>query len=132
MRRRGSGHRRRISEARASRTSSIYETIDEAPESLDGLSKQSVEPIMTHDLSVADINAVRWASDDVGPALGVIHALQNEVRLAVDASRQQWADTAYSIDVLQSMLHFFLVFSNILMFGQRSNLLQTRPVGRPC
>ncbi|KAL5532249.1 hypothetical protein ACEPAF_5818 [Sanghuangporus sanghuang] len=108
LHRRGSGHRRKISEARASRTSSVYETIEEAPELHDALSyscsssKLSLESTFTQNLPVSDINVVQWESEDVGPALRMMHALQLEARMTVDASRRQWADTPYSIDALQT------------------------------
>lgn len=107
LHRRGSGHRRKISEARASRTSSVYETIEEAPELYDALfyihsaSKLSLDSMATHNLSVTDVNAAQWESEDVGPALRMMRALQLEARMTVDASRRQWVDTPYSIDALQ-------------------------------
>ncbi|EJD08498.1 uncharacterized protein FOMMEDRAFT_151360 [Fomitiporia mediterranea MF3/22] len=102
LRRRGSGHRRRISEARASRTSSVYETIEEAPEIFGSISKDSLDLSMTQNSSMTDVSNVRWENEDVGPALRMIRDLQDEARLVVDASRSQWADTAYSIDAVQS------------------------------
>ena len=41
-------------------------------------------------------------NDDTAPALRMIYELQNEARLALDASQRQWTDTAYSVDALQS------------------------------
>lgn len=55
----------------------------------------------THNLSVTDVNAAQWESEDVGPALRMMRALQLEARMTVDASRRQWVDTPYSIDALQ-------------------------------
>lgn len=102
LRRQGSGHCRRISETRASRTSSIYETIDETPEILGSISKDFLDLSVTQISSMTDVSIVRGENEDVGPALWMIRGLQDEIRLIVDASRWQWADMAYFIDAVQS------------------------------
>ncbi|KAH8109421.1 hypothetical protein DFH11DRAFT_933783 [Phellopilus nigrolimitatus] len=111
---RGQGHHRRITEARASR-SSVYETIEEETPgsyqsslSANGLhvksfkdsasSRSNVIPYNEHE---PDIEIVGWNNGEVGPALRKLYALKNEALQTVDASHRLFEDTPFSLYSLQ-------------------------------
>ena len=102
---RASNHRRRISEARASRTSSIYETIDEEvmypAESFSVKDDQLKGSVNSSASDLSNVRILQWDNDETGPALRMIYSLQEEARQALDASQRQFADTPFSIDALQ-------------------------------
>ena len=103
LRKNASELRRRTLEARASRTSSIYETI---PEEKFGCANVDEFGAM---MSSASQRSSIISIDENEPAIRMIYDLQNEARLALDASQQQWMDTAYSVDAIQSELCIFCV-----------------------
>lgn len=104
--------RRRVSLARASRTSSIYETIqEEGDNAIDEfgalMAARGAANMSSASQRSSFISIDR--DDDTAPALRMIYELQNEARLALEASQRQWSDTTYSVDALQSEL-FLLSF----------------------
>jgi serine/arginine repetitive matrix protein 2 len=115
------GHRRRISQARASR-SSIIETIEEEQSVNLGLASHltsiSASPAPAalapaFDLSVADKSIVVVDSDadsrrsslewdpNHGLSLRRYHALKHEATDAVEESKRVWSDTPFSLFALQ-------------------------------
>ncbi|KAI0794946.1 hypothetical protein C8Q75DRAFT_791510 [Abortiporus biennis] len=114
---RGSGHRRRISQARASR-SSVYETIQEespvvnrSPSPAQSASSHSLTAISTqaiHDtVYIVDSDAASSFSVDWDDEHGIgnmrrYYALRNEAHETVVESKRVWMDTPFSIFALQS------------------------------
>ncbi|OJA11619.1 hypothetical protein AZE42_05475 [Rhizopogon vesiculosus] len=120
----GHGHRRRISQARASRTS-IYETIEEelttsfsptsSPQSLPGSATKAIQlpdsvtktigraPVYIVDPETASMDSVSMWDDEKGiMALRKYYALRDEAQDTVTESKQVWLDTPFSIFAVQS------------------------------
>ncbi|KAF9219060.1 hypothetical protein BS17DRAFT_439592 [Gyrodon lividus] len=122
---RGHGHRRRISQARASRTS-IYETIEEeltsslSPVSSPGHSvpgsatktikipqpttkKMAPPQVFVVDPETSSVNSLSMWDDESGiTALRKYYALRDEAQDAVTESKRVWLDTPFSIFAVQS------------------------------
>ncbi|KAG2338846.1 hypothetical protein BDR05DRAFT_951659 [Suillus weaverae] len=111
---RGHGHQRRISQARASRTS-IYETIEEelttslAPtsslQSLPGSATKTTgrAPVFVADPETAAVDSVSLWDDERGiTALRKYYALRDEVEDTVTESQRVWLDTPFSVFAVQS------------------------------
>lgn len=112
---RGEGHRRRISQARASR-SSVYETIEEEMSSAPA-SPQSMLPekYSSHDLinssvfivdsenaSVDSVDAVSMWDDESGiTSLRKYYTLREEAQDTVTHSKRVWLDTPFSLYAIQ-------------------------------
>ncbi|KAG0697268.1 hypothetical protein DFH29DRAFT_160061 [Suillus ampliporus] len=120
----GHGHRRRISQARASRTS-IYETIEEefttslsstsSPQSLPGSVTKAIQPpdsatktigrapVFVADPETASVDSVSLWDDERGiMALRKYYALRDEVQDTVTESKRVWRDTPFSVFAVQS------------------------------
>lgn len=110
---RGHGHRKRISEARVSR-SSVYETIEEEAPGLSNSpspmktqaptsekSAHSLPAIASYSIHEPTIEIIEWDDDEVGPALRKYYALKNEAHETVVTSKRTWEDTPFSIYALQ-------------------------------
>lgn len=111
---RGQGHRRRISEARMSR-SSVYETIEEemyspndTPLSQSTASKKSsptaIQPVFIVDPSdSASIHSIdSWDEERGIMALRRYYDLRSEAEYTVTESKRIWVDTPFSLYALQS------------------------------
>ncbi|KAJ3980260.1 hypothetical protein F5890DRAFT_1557848 [Lentinula detonsa] len=111
---RGEGHRRRISQARMSR-SSVYETIEEemsspgdTPFSQSTASKKSsptaIQPVFIVDpadnVSIHSMDS--WDVERGIVALRRYYELRNEVEYTVSESQRLWVDTPFSIYALQN------------------------------
>jgi serine/arginine repetitive matrix protein 2 len=111
---RGHGHRRRISQARAIR-SSVYETIEEEM-SIGSSPTQSLtptdstpttgQPIFIVDSDAASIDTLSpetsiWDDEQGIVALRKYYALRDEAQDTVTESKQQWLDTPFSVFALQ-------------------------------
>ncbi|KZP22138.1 hypothetical protein FIBSPDRAFT_953223 [Athelia psychrophila] len=119
---RGNGHRRRISQAQASRGASIYETIEEEMTSSASSGHSSSTSMdfnqenlfdITHGHSavfVVDPEApsnespANWDDDSGMLAMRQYYALREEAQETVTDSKQVWADTAFSMYALQSFV----------------------------
>lgn len=126
------GHRRRISQARASRTS-IYETIEE--ELTSSLSSMSSEycvpgcasntlklgeaakktmdppPVYVVDPETSSVDSFSLWDDEQGiTALRRYYALRDEVEDAVTESKRTWLDTPFSTFALQCKWHWVYVY----------------------
>jgi hypothetical protein len=111
---RGHGLRRRISQARASR-SSVYQTIEEemsiaSSPTRSFLSKQSsttaCQPIFIVDPETASMDnlfprAPIWDDEQGIVALRRYYALRDEAQDTVTESKRQWLDTPFSVCALQ-------------------------------
>lgn len=120
---RGHGHQRRISQARASRTS-IYETIEEefttsiAPASslqpLPGSATTNIQlpdsatkalgraPVFVADPETTSVDSVSLWDDERGiMALRKYYALRDEVEDTVTESQRVWLDTPFSVFAVQ-------------------------------
>jgi serine/arginine repetitive matrix protein 2 len=115
----GEGHRRRISQAHASR-SSVYETIEEEMSSASSApaSPQSMlsEKNNTHDLTnssvfivdpeSASVDSVSMWDDESGiTALRKYYTLREEAQDTVIHSKRVWMDTPFSLYAIQSRPH---------------------------
>lgn len=124
LRGRGHGHRRQISQARASRTS-IYETIEEegtmslspfnSPDrttsdsatktvKLPGSASKTIGPaqVFVVDPETSSVDSVSLWDDDKGiTALRKYYALRDEAQDAVNESQRVWSDTPFSIFAVQ-------------------------------
>ncbi|TDL15217.1 hypothetical protein BD410DRAFT_845383 [Rickenella mellea] len=112
---RGNGHRRRVSQAPASRTS-VYETIEEevpglshshspSPVKLSTTEKHSVHnsPANQAFFHEPQVEIVQWDDDDeTVPTLRKYYALQSEATVTLAESKRQWEDTPFSIFAVQS------------------------------
>lgn len=111
---RGQGHRRRISQARMSR-SSVYETIEEemlspndTPLSQSTASKKSsptaIQPVFIVDPSdSASMHSIEsWDEERGIHAMRRYYELRNEAEYTVTESRRVWVDTPFSVYALQS------------------------------
>ncbi|KAH0838886.1 hypothetical protein J3R83DRAFT_7313 [Lanmaoa asiatica] len=122
---RGQGHRRRISQARASRTS-VYETIEEeltsplshmnppehsAPGStsntvnLAGAATKAMDPPQVYvvDPETSSVDSFSLWDDERGiTALRRYYALRDEAEDAVTESKRTWLDTPFSVFAVQS------------------------------
>ncbi|KIK67170.1 hypothetical protein GYMLUDRAFT_69362 [Collybiopsis luxurians FD-317 M1] len=111
---RGEGHRRRISQARMSR-SSVYETIEEEMSSPNGTplsqstaSKKSsptaIQPVFIVDpTDSASIHSMdSWDEERGIVALRRYYELRSEAEYTVNESRRLWLDTPFSIYALQN------------------------------
>ncbi|KAG1723926.1 uncharacterized protein EDB91DRAFT_1171738, partial [Suillus paluster] len=121
---RGHGHRRRISQARASRTS-IYETIEEelttslsstsSLQSLPGSATKTIRfpdsttkaigraPVFVADPETASVDSVSLWDDERGiMALRKYYALRDEAQDTVTESQRVWLDTPFSVFAVQS------------------------------
>ena len=119
---RGDGHRRRISQAQASRTQSIYETIEE-----ELLSNASSEPASPLSLAFAQDNVLEishgnssvfvvdpetaslnepsaWDEDSSMMAMRKYYTLREEAQEMVTDSKRVWVDTPFSLYALQCEL----------------------------
>ncbi|OCH91742.1 hypothetical protein OBBRIDRAFT_833966 [Obba rivulosa] len=113
---RGTGHRRRISQARASRTS-VYETIQEEASILMSSPSpaKSTNPAGTLESSIAiPHDSIVVVDDDGDSGLGgwddehgiitmrKYYALRDEAHETVEESKRVWADTPFSLYAVQS------------------------------
>ncbi|ESK93500.1 hypothetical protein Moror_1670 [Moniliophthora roreri MCA 2997] len=111
---RGQGHRRRISQARASR-SSVYETIEEelsspesSPNNSFSMSKKSsptaIQPVFIVDPETSSVHSMDslWDDERGVMALRRYYDLRHEAEYTVKESRRVWVDTAFSLYALQS------------------------------
>ncbi|KAF9055274.1 hypothetical protein BDZ89DRAFT_1087946 [Hymenopellis radicata] len=107
---RGSGHRRRFSQARASRTSA-YATIEEemsSPEKSSPESRKSSpttsQPIFIVDEDTASIHSATTTWDDERGivALRRYYDLRDEAEHTVSESKRMWLDTPFSVFALQT------------------------------
>ncbi|KAF9065359.1 hypothetical protein BDP27DRAFT_1424922 [Rhodocollybia butyracea] len=111
---RGEGHRRRISQARASR-SSVYETIEEelyspndTPLSRSTASKKSsptvIQPVFIVDPSdSASIHSMdSWDEERGIVAMRRYYELRSEAEYTVNESKRLWVDTPFSVFALQN------------------------------
>ncbi|KAA1479222.1 hypothetical protein DENSPDRAFT_830309 [Dentipellis sp. KUC8613] len=108
---RGHGHRRRVSAARASR-SSVYETIEEeiSIESpprdrfLPGPDKTVLSPVPDHVMIVdaEESQSMEWDDERGVVALRKFYALKDEAHVTVEESKRIWIDTPFSIYAVQS------------------------------
>lgn len=122
---RGQGHRRRISEARASRSTSIYETIEEEMTSTSSLltsphsvssDKTSVthgpSPVFVVDPQVVDLDSASTWDDDNGiTELRRYYALKEEAEDTVTDSKRVWVDTPFSLYAIQCKSARHVTFS---------------------
>jgi len=103
---RGQGHRRRITEARASR-SSVYETIEE--ENSPNVPSKRSSPTVQQPIFVVDSDTISFSEDTIPiwddergiVALRRYYELREEAEDTVKESRQVWIDTPMSVDALQ-------------------------------
>lgn len=112
-------HRRRISQARASRTS-IYETIEEeftssamsspqhtipgsTPKPVEAAMKMMVPPpVIVVDPETSSVDSFSLWDDELGiTALRRYYALRDEAEDAVSESKQTWLDTPFSFFAVQ-------------------------------
>ncbi|KAH9003289.1 hypothetical protein EDB86DRAFT_2846246 [Lactarius hatsudake] len=111
IRSRGSGHRRRISGIRISRTS-VYETIEEEMSAistpvLDGFPdsvKAPLSPVIDDNVIVVDpddTSSTDWDERGIA-ALRRYYTLKDEADVTISESKQAWLDTPFSIYALQS------------------------------
>ncbi|KAF5393347.1 hypothetical protein D9757_000790 [Collybiopsis confluens] len=111
---RGEGHRRRISEARMSRTS-VYETIQEemsspsdTPLSQSTASRKSsptaIQPVFVVDPtdSASIYSMDSWDEERGVVALRRYYELRSEAEYTVNESRRMWLDTPFSLYALQN------------------------------
>ncbi|KAI0051553.1 hypothetical protein FA95DRAFT_1580533 [Auriscalpium vulgare] len=109
---RGHGHRRRVSAARASR-SSVYETIQEEMSVTNTPVPERVLPVtntvgfsavMDNVIVVEadDANSVDWSDERGIQALRRYTALKDEAHVTVEESKRLWMDTAFSVYAVQS------------------------------
>ncbi|KAG7090453.1 hypothetical protein E1B28_009569 [Marasmius oreades] len=109
---RGQGHRRRISQARASR-SSVYETIEEelwsesSPDHSVSMSKNSptaIQPVYVVDPDAASIHSTDsfWHDESRVASLRRYNKLRHEAEHTVKESQRVWSDTPFSLYALQS------------------------------
>lgn len=113
---RGQGHRRRITEARASRGSSVYETIAEehSPEPTPNAPSKASSPTVQQPIFVVDADNSSYMDETVSIwddergilALRRCYELRDEAEDTVKESKVVWIDTPLSVDALQSMLYF--------------------------
>ena len=112
---RGTGHRRRIDQARMSR-SSVYETIEEEASVLanspspqrptpQSLAKQAIDPMTNDSVYVVECDGDSIYSeydDEHGiTSLRRYYALRSEAQVTVDESKRVWIDTPFSLFALQ-------------------------------
>lgn len=109
---RGHGHRRRISQARASR-SSVYETIPEemsnaspARSFASKMGSSTGQPVFIVDPETASIDTLNpgssvWDEERGIVALRKYYALRDEAQDTVTESKRQWLDTPFSVFALQ-------------------------------
>lgn len=105
---RGTGHRRRISQARASRTS-VYETIQEEPSTANspfsvqalGCSTGARDSIFIVDGDNESMHS-DWDDERGITTLRRYYALRDEAQETVSESKRVWPDTAFSIFAVQS------------------------------
>lgn len=133
----GQGHRRRFSQARASR-SSVYETIQEERPSPGAQSKNSKTssptiqlPVLIADpsrSSIGSINSIHgsslWEDEQGVMALRRYYALRDEAQDTVTESRKVWLDTPFSVFSVQCELPSFSFQSRLLI---PSNSIRTSP-----
>ncbi|KAH9173849.1 hypothetical protein EDB89DRAFT_1905013 [Lactarius sanguifluus] len=111
IRSRGSGHRRRISGIRISRTS-VYETIEEEMSAistpvLDGFPdsvKAPLSPVIDDNVIVVDpdnTSSTDWDERGIA-ALRRYYTLKDEADVTISESKQAWLDTPFSIYAVQS------------------------------
>ncbi|KAH9837979.1 uncharacterized protein C8Q71DRAFT_898946 [Rhodofomes roseus] len=109
---RGTGHRRRISQARASR-SSVYETIEEESSvTLSPSPAKALSPISSHMATPGDSVFIvdedsqsmynDWNDERGITTLRRYYALKDEAHETVIESKQMWMDTPFSIFAVQS------------------------------
>ncbi|RPD56493.1 hypothetical protein L226DRAFT_550932 [Lentinus tigrinus ALCF2SS1-7] len=112
---RGTGHRRRIDEARMSR-SSVYETIEEeasvyssSPSSHHPTPQSVAKSSMMNDTSIFVVESdrdsvcsVEWDDEHGITTLRRYYALRDEAQVTVDESKRAWADTPFSVFALQT------------------------------
>ncbi|KAI0666503.1 hypothetical protein C8Q78DRAFT_984185 [Trametes maxima] len=113
---RGMGHRRRIDQARMSR-SSVYETIQEeasvissSPEAKhptpQSAAKQLGSPLLNNSVYVVDGDSESiysdWDEERGIMTLRHYYALRDEAHVTVEESRRVWVDTPFSVFALQS------------------------------
>lgn len=142
---RGTGHRRRFSQTRASR-SSVYETIQEestvfssspSPLRLPSPPPKIASPLMNNSIFVVDSDTQSF-SEDWDSERGIVglrryYALQDEARVTVEESKQLWADTPFSIFAVQGKVLFpFLSPFTYKILSQLSNRRPTEEVCEPC
>ncbi|KAF5333934.1 hypothetical protein D9758_018161 [Tetrapyrgos nigripes] len=108
---RGQGHRRRISQARMSR-SSVYETIEEefssdssspGPQSKKS-SPTAMQSVFVVDADTASIHSTEsfWDDERGIVALRKYYDLRNEAEHTVSESKRVWVDTPFSVYALQT------------------------------
>ena len=113
VRARGTGHRRRISQARASR-SSVYDTIIEETSILSATTSPIRQPLSpTMEMSPRENDSVVIADGETDSILGEwdnengisklrqYYALKDEAHETVTESKRIWLDTPFSIFALQ-------------------------------
>ncbi|KAI8973078.1 hypothetical protein BD414DRAFT_447875 [Trametes punicea] len=113
---RGMGHRRRIEQARMSR-SSVYETIQEEASVLSSspspkhpvpqsVAKQVASPLINNSVYIVDADSesvyTDWDDERGITTLRHYYALRDEAQETVAESRRLWVDTPFSIFALQS------------------------------
>ncbi|KAI9438499.1 hypothetical protein H4582DRAFT_1948976 [Lactarius indigo] len=111
IRSRGSGHRRRISGIRISRTS-VYETIEEEMSAIStpvldcfpDTVKAPLSPVIDDNVIVvdpADTSSADWDERGIA-ALRRYYTLKDEADVTISESKQVWLDTPFSIYAMQS------------------------------
>lgn len=145
---RGTGHRRRISQARASR-SSVYDTIIEESSVLSASSspaRPSLSPTMEMSPAVCDSVVViadgeteslsgEWDTDHGFSTLRQYYALKDEAHETVTESKRVWIDTPFSIFAVQCKCirpceyHKYLISTGCY---QRSNRRRIEVACRHC
>ncbi|KAI0309656.1 hypothetical protein OF83DRAFT_1179371 [Amylostereum chailletii] len=109
-RQRGQGHRRRISQARASR-SSVYETIQEEMSSANNSpvarrflpQGAPLSPVVDDVMVVdSDCSSLDWENEGGVVALRKYYALRDEAHVTVEDSKRAWTDTPFSLFAVQS------------------------------
>ncbi|KAI0692931.1 hypothetical protein C8T65DRAFT_711302 [Cerioporus squamosus] len=111
---RGTGHRRRIDEARMSR-SSVYETIQEeasvlssSPSSHHPTPQSAAKSARMNDTSIFVVESDRdsicseWDDEHGITTLRRYYALRDEAQVTVDESKRAWCDTPFSVFAVQS------------------------------
>jgi serine/arginine repetitive matrix protein 2 len=121
---RGHGHRRRISQARASR-SSVYETIEEENSPARSLASKmssmtACQPIFIVDPETASIDSLSpgssiWDDERGIMALRKYYALRDEAQDMVTESKRQWLDTPFSVFALQCKCLYLRLDISMLM-----------------
>lgn len=115
IRARGTGHRRRLSQARASR-SSVYETIQEEPvifshspsptrkQALSNLLKAAPPSTMNDSVYIVDADTASiggWDDEHGIVTMRKYYALKDEAHDTVAESQKMWMDTPFSIFAVQ-------------------------------